>query len=62
MQNKTTNAGLNNEVTFFAYQIEEDENNFMPSGDDILEKQDLLVSIYTGRMFLVESLVTSIKT
>lgn len=62
MQNKTTNAGLSNEITFFAYQIEEDENNFMPSGDDILEKQDLLVSIYTGRMLLVESLVTSIKT
>lgn len=40
MQNKTTNAGLSNEITFFAYQIEEDENNFMPSGDDILEKQD----------------------
>lgn len=56
----TKNANLSNEVTFFAYQIEEDEKNFMPSGE-VLENQDLIywwLYIYVGRMLLVGSLVT----
>lgn len=53
------NANLSNEITFFAYQIEEDEKNLMPSGE-VLENQDLIycwLYIHVGRMLLVGSLV-----